>query len=66
MTEEQDRCFRRYEAAVKQVQKCQGARTGGTGAEAERVAAYKEGVRLGIFPKLKAKHLNGKALKQTR
>lgn len=65
-TEEQEKAIRDYEAAVKQVQKCQTARTGGTGAEATRVAAYKAGVALGVFPKLKAKLLNGKALKQTR
>ena len=65
-TDEQLRAIQDYEIAVKQVQKCQTARTGGTGAESARVAAYKGGVRLGVFPPVKAKYLTGRALKQTR
>lgn len=66
LTEEQSKALQAYELAVKGVQKCQTARTGGTGAEATRVAAYKELVRLGLAPKVKAKYLTGRALKQTR
>ena len=65
-TEAQEKAVRDSEAAVKQDQKCQTARTGGTGAEAARVAAYKAGVAVGVFPPVKAKYLHGKALKQVR
>jgi hypothetical protein len=66
LTEEQSKAVREYEASVKQVQKCQTARTGGTGAEAVRQAAYSELVRLGLAPVLKAKLRAGKAHKQVR
>jgi hypothetical protein len=65
-TEEQSKALQSYDMAVKQVQKCQTARTGGTGAEAARVAAYKELVRLGLAPTVKAKYMTGRAMKQVR
>jgi len=65
-TEEQSKALQAYEASVKQVQKCQTARVGGTGAEAVRVAAFKECVRLGVLQPIKAKYLTGRAMKQTR
>lgn len=66
LTDEQDKAVRDYEAAVKQVQKCQTARTGGTGAEAVRQAAYSELVRLELAPVIKAKWRAGKAHKQVQ
>lgn len=65
-TEEQAKALQAYELAVKGVQKCQTARTGGTGAEATRSAAYGELVRLGLAPSIRPKYSRGKALKQVR
>ena len=66
MTEEQERAVSNYNAAVKDVQKCKDARAGAPGDEVRRALAYQECVKLGIFPQIKAKYRNGKALKQVR